>query len=107
MTMSFDTRLWILRHPRLLYLAIIPAMVVGSSLGFAFAGFWGGLFCGSTSLMLALYGYAYFRIRLLRASGGEPPPEPPTEGSPRPSPLRPFSPLIQAAQAEIPNDRNA
>ena len=35
------------------------------------------------------------------SSGGSAPPEPPTEGAPRPAPLRPFSPLIQAAHAEL------
>jgi hypothetical protein len=35
---------------------------------------------------------------------GFPPPEPPTEGSPRPAPLIPSSPLIQAARAELPDD---
>ena len=39
--------------------------------------------------------------------GGSAPPEPPTEGAPRPAPLVPSSPLIQSAHAELPNDRNA
>ena len=41
------------------------------------------------------------------SSGGSSPPEPPTEGAPRPAPLIPSSPLIQSAHAELPNDRNA
>jgi hypothetical protein len=35
-------------------------------------------------------------------SGGSHPPEPPTEGSPCPAQLRPISPLVQAAHAELP-----
>jgi hypothetical protein len=42
----------------------------------------------------------------LPSSGGSPPPEPPTEGAPRPAPLRPYSPLIHSAAAELPNERN-
>jgi hypothetical protein len=41
------------------------------------------------------------------AVGGSPPPEPPSEGAPRPAPLRPFSPLIMSAHAELPNERRA
>ena len=104
--MSINPKLWILGHPRLLYLAIVPAMVAGFSIGIAFAGFWGGLVCGAISLGLALAGYARFRMRF-RTGRGFPPPEPPTEGSPRPAPLRPSSPLIQAAHAELPDDRDA
>ncbi len=105
--MSNNTRLWILSHPRLLYLAIIPAMVAGFTFGFILADFWGALVCGPLCLYLAFYAYAFFRIRLLQIAGGSPPPEPPTEGAPCPAPLRPFSPLIQVAHAELPNDRNA
>ena len=40
------------------------------------------------------------------SSGGSPPPEPPSEDSPVPAPLRPSSPLTQSARAEIPSDGN-
>ena len=43
----------------------------------------------------------------LRPSSSEPPPEPPTEGAPRLAPLRPFSPLVESAHAELPNERSA
>ena len=105
--MSNDTKQWILGHPRLLYLAILPAMVAGFAIGFSFAGSLGAKIGGPIGLWLALYGYALFRMHLLRTSGGSPPPEPPTEGAPRPAPLRPFSPLILSARAELPNERNA
>jgi hypothetical protein len=104
--MTIYTKLWILSRPRLIYVAIIPAMVAGCSLGFALAGLWGSLVCGSLSLWFAFSGYALFRIRLLRTTDDSFPPEPPTEGSPRPAPLHPITPLIQAAHAELPDDRN-
>ena len=42
----------------------------------------------------------------IRPVPGGPPPEPPSEGAPRPAPLRPFSPLLMSAHAELPNQRN-
>ncbi|MEQ1933340.1 MAG: hypothetical protein ABL962_05605 [Fimbriimonadaceae bacterium] len=102
--MRVETKLWILRHPRLLYLAVIAAILGGYSLGCVFAGSWGGLVCQSICLWLAIYGYAHFRTSLLRTSGGSPPPEPPTEGSPRPAPLVPMPPFVLSAHADLPND---
>lgn len=37
-------------------------------------------------------------------AGGSPPPEPPPEGAPRTAPLRPISPLILFAHADLPKE---
>jgi hypothetical protein len=99
--MSTDTKLWILGHPRLLYLPLIGGMVAGVSMGFALGGPRGSELGVMLSTVLVLYGWAFFRRYLLMTSGGTSPAEdPPTEGAPRPAPLRPFPPRILAAHRE-------
>jgi hypothetical protein len=110
--MSINTRLWIIEHPRLIYLVVIPAMLGGFIFGHAIAGSWGAVIGGGISVEIALFGYAYFRGHLIRGMApsdlpSEPPLEPPTEDAPQPAPLLPYSPLILGAHAELPDDRDA
>lgn len=41
------------------------------------------------------------------SEGDSPPPEPPSDGAPRPAPLRPFSPLLMSEHADLPNEQGA
>jgi hypothetical protein len=65
--MRTGVKKWILGHPRLLYIALLPGMIVGMALGFHFAGEL-GVFVGATiGSMLAASGYANLRVWLLRS----------------------------------------
>ena len=63
---SIGMKRWIVKHPRLLYLAILPAMVGGFVAGSMLYGFWGMIIMGPLCMVSAMYLYILFRLRLLR-----------------------------------------
>ena len=60
-------------------------------------------------LALAIVGFAFGGVQWGRAMWQvfSHPPEPPTDGASRLAPLRPITPLIQAAHAEMQNENHA
>jgi len=87
----------------LLFYCVIQMRVVGEA--FCFLCF-GSAFAG-LAVLFAKGLRAIWRCRLGQSRGGDSsPPEPPSQDSPRPAPLRPFSPLILSAHADLPNGRS-